>query len=751
MTEDGLREHYYSVPTTTDGDGEITDYTFEQFRHALTKSIMKDTVLTNIITQQILDSYSHDLVQTFCTIVEKNFDKDLDQCQKAITFVSRWLSLVDERDQQSLDEFPNRHVWLIGHVYASFEYDQNDLLSFYSACRIADRLYPTKSFYDELFRDQYVTRSSVRETLFRRMFDGLWAQLCELSTNGEDSDTWTLSYTLISKYYPSDKVLERTELFGIKHQIEFMNLANLIFLNETTPEPIRLVRHLLNHLELLDGNNPAAFNYAKMFPSIITLIHQYFQAKQISDTSLMIDLQQWLVALPRTSRDEIAALFSYLNETKCHLSWSTKQFLFDELAAIFLELARQSRASTRLVPNDSWDRLTVLLPALIDCITDEQSLGDYRLPYHPSVLTDGGERPVLLDLFFQYLKRSMDSDMINCDLLNKIMQATILPMKNRRRVDVAGLIYKQFRDYFVLKLTGELICQSDLSAAERGRMHRMLTANIEAYLSVGQDAAQLSHHLQIFLSTIISRRSWNFLLTFLKSDHITRAHTAWGTTLGRLLELKSTDQRSKYVHLCHQIQFTLSTDTTSSIFPALHQEYSELKKVVDLCVAGPDEAQRWTQLSAWIDSKQNTNINLTQIKVLLLLHVYYDYYCTNRLATLRTLLTVIQDHLQPLPEETQVFRALLDPERYMIGYPQANDRGEQNFLNKLFALDCYDEDELSIRHTLVNLLAMILMGGKQSFLWTFAFQPAMLQNTFGKCLALRLLVIGFGDIISDFV
>ena len=166
-------------------------------------------------------------------------------------------------------------------------------------------------------------------------------------------------------------------------------------------------------------------------------------------------------------------------------------------------------------------------------------------------------------------------------------------------------------------------------------------------------------------------------------------------------------------------------------------------------MAATDEVQRWIQLSAWIDSKQNTNINPTQIKVLLLLHVYYDYYCTNRLAALRTLLAVIQGHLQPLPEETQVFRALLDPERCMIGYPQANDH---NVLNKLFALDCYDEDELSIRHTLVNLMAMILMGGKQSFLWTFAFQPAMLQNTFGKCLSLSLglLVSGFGDIIADF-
>jgi hypothetical protein len=68
----------------------------------------------------------------------------------------------------------------------------------------------------------------------------------------------------------------------------------------------------------------------------------------------------------------------------------------------------------------------------------------------------------------------------------------------------------------------------------------------------------------------------------------------------------------------------------------------------------------------------------------------------------------------------------------MVGYPRRNDNAETNFLNNLFTLDCKDEDELGIRHSLVNLLAMILMGSKQSFLWTFAFHPSTLPNTFGK-------------------
>jgi hypothetical protein len=116
----------------------------------------------------------------------------------------------------------------------------------------------------------------------------------------------------------------------------------------------------------------------------------------------------------------------------------------------------------------------------------------------------------------------------------------------------------------------------------------------------------------------------------------------------------------------------------------------------------------------------------------LLLIIYYEYYCNDQLASLDTLLAVIESILQPSPEELRVFRALLQPEQYMIGYPRTNDNIDRNYLNTLFRVDCKDEDELSIRHSLVNLLAMIIMGGKQNFLWAFTFETLQLQKTFGK-------------------
>jgi hypothetical protein len=125
-------------------------------------------------------------------------------------------------------------------------------------------------------------------------------------------------------------------------------------------------------------------------------------------------------------------------------------------------------------------------------------------------------------------------------------------------------------------------------------------------------------------------------------------------------------------------------------------------------------------------------LNPTEIKVMLLLNIYYDYYCNNQLILLDTLLPVIENTLQPSPEELCVFRAFLNPEQHMIGYSAMNNNADINYLNNLFKLDCIDEDELPIRHSMVNLLAMILLGGKQNFLWTFTFEPLKLQSTFGK-------------------
>ncbi|UJR29383.1 hypothetical protein I4U23_010595 [Adineta vaga] len=658
---DELRQDYYAVPpTTTTVDYHYNDDendSSEHFRYRLMKSILNDKVLTEIINEQILNSYSNDLVRTFCTIVEKNFDDNLTECEKTIEFVSRWLLLVDENDQQSLEDCSQKSIWLLSHVYTSFEYDQNDLFSLYSACRITDHLDSTRSFYNDLFLndEQHTTRSDVREKLFRLMFDYLWKYLC--LNNLENSEKWIHAYTFISKYYPSNKVLSRTQLAEIIDQINFMNLAYLILLNDKTPEPKTLVRNLLNDIHLKNQN---------------------------------------------------------------------------QFANLYLEESERNNRQKL----DCWDRGIKLLTLIIDCIgNDELIIQNYHLPYHPSVISIDEQRQPLLDLYFFYLQRSINDEIITCKFVNKIMQSKLPNLRNQRFTNIIQEFFTHLQIYFLVRLTAILLCQSNISPDDKRSIDRILAMVIPSYLTINGEIIQLNEHLQLFLSTIISKRSWNFLLNLFKSDSIQRFHHEWAKQLSQLLEIQQTTQRNEHLQLCHQIQFTLSTDNTLSIFPQFHQSYEQLKLILTNSIQeNLVNDQQWKSLFDWIQLQRNTNpciIDLKEIKIMLLLNIYYDYYCTNRLVSLSTLLAFIENTLEPLPEELRVFRVFLQPEHYMIGYPRRNENLEQNYLNKLFHLDCKDEDELCIRHSLVNLLAMILLGGKQNFLWTFTFQPLTLLNTFG--------------------
>ncbi|CAF5023175.1 unnamed protein product, partial [Rotaria magnacalcarata] len=587
----------------SDDENEQTEYTFEQFRYELMKSILNDRVLTDIINENILNSYSNDLVRTFCTIVEKNFDDNFILCQKTIEFVSRWLLLVDDNDQQSLSECSNRHIWLLAHAYTSFEYDQNDLFSLYSACRIMDRLDSAQSCYDRLLYNNHITtRSEVRETLFRFMFDYLWKNLCEFCSKNDTNDEWIHIYTFISKYYPSDKVLQRTQLIEIKEQIEFMNLAYLILINDTTPEPKNLISSLLNdiHIVHINNNNNIFRNqsksvYLKLLPTIIDYIQSYLENRNAQNSTLMIDLQQWIVSMLKSCtescKEEIGNLFIGLNKSSYRLSLPMKQLLFDKLANLYLEYVRQNRPTTdawdRLsLPmkqllfdklanlyleyvrqnrptTDAWDRLKTLLPLTIESLDDENVFNEYQLPYHPSIITDdNNQRQPLIDLFFFYVQRYFHDETIKCNFVNKIMQAN-LPNTKIKYPKLATEIFKKLKDYFLVRLTALLLCQTDVSPDDQRIISRITMAIINGYLLIDRTAIQLTQHLQIFLSTIISKRSWSYLFNLLKSDHIQRLNSQWANTLCGLLEMTKTTENNKYIQLCHKIQFTLSSNNAS--------------------------------------------------------------------------------------------------------------------------------------------------------------------------------------------
>ena len=714
----------------------------EEFCLKLAKAILQNKLLSTIISENMISYYSNDLVRIYCITIEGKFDNDHVRATNAIDFISKWLLLKDDNDYKEVQTFTSELVFRLAQVYTTFEYEQNDISLVYSACRILESFNENRSYYVGLCEDQNLTRSEVREKLFQQLFDLLWTKLEKLCSSKDEQQIqqWAYMYSFIYQYYPSDTLLRSVKLADAANQIEFMRLSYSIFMNETIPDPTQLISQLLK-VQSRDAVRPSITNnkssYIKMLPAIINTIHEYFASKNenehVEDCTLMIDFHQWLISILRASKqrsqDDINNIFTCLGSSKCKWSIPVKQLLFDELVDLTL-------VSSQSVISSVVDRIEYLLPIVITCISNRNLLQDYKIPYHPSIVQKNhGPRLVLLDLFFFHIDQYVNENKINENLINEFMELKPPKIKDQEVASWSRQICKQFREYFLLRSAALYLCETKTNPDDSNEFMECLKLLISEYLSIDKTTVQLNCGLQIFLSTIVSKHSWSFLLDLLQSDKLKQLNSTWANILYHHLPLKQVPKLNEYLEFPHQLQFALSPNSHAlSIFPHLHQPYDELNQIISTCVNNETET-RWNSLSDWIQLKLSTNLaelQINDIKVMLLLNIYYNYYCNNELQLLNTLLDVIQRTLEPTLEELRVFRSLLDPEHYMIGYSQENNNTDFNYLNHLFRLDCEAVDELCIRHLLINLMVMIIKGGVKSFLWKFAFQPVSVENTYGK-------------------
>ncbi|CAF4347849.1 unnamed protein product, partial [Rotaria magnacalcarata] len=312
--DDILRFDYYdpqpvpaAVTTTAFNDfyedDKETDNKRNQFRTQLIRSITNDKILNKIISSSIVESYTRDSIRILCTIIEKNFHDKQMKCEQTIDFISRWLILIDDDENVSYNSSPNHDAWRLAHVYTLLEYEQDDLLALYSACRITENLDTNQTLYEDLLGDRKATHNL-------------------------DAKKWIYNYTLISKYYPSERVLQRLEFVQLKIKIEFMNLAYLILLNQKTPQPTKLIQQLLHDTSLaeddIDGRHIhfEGSSCLQLLPTIISVIDRYFEENNGNNGTLMMDIQQWIISTIKTSKgssqQEIIFLLKFLNQSSCY-------------------------------------------------------------------------------------------------------------------------------------------------------------------------------------------------------------------------------------------------------------------------------------------------------------------------------------------------------------------------------------------------------------------------------------------------
>lgn len=700
----------------------------KQFRNELIRSLSNDKLLCQLLSPVILRSYTNDSIQRLSTIIKSNLHSNLFQNHQTVEFLSKWLLAIDENEDRPFPRSSNHEMCLLAQVYAKIEYEQQEILSLYSACLILESLDQQKFFITK-----ETIHSRIRDDLFQTMFEQIWLKLVDLSSHSSDHlQQWIYSYTLISKYYPSTEVLQRRELLQMKGQIEMMHLAYLIFLNEKTPQPMQLVSSLLQNVPLKKNDScliSQTSGCLQYLPVILQKIDEHFQNESANSSCLMIDLLQWIRSIIEQTQKDVLDIFRFFHQSFFRLSMSMKQFLFDGLANILMDIHTKKQSNSTPRKNDVWDCLR-LLPLIVESLP-EKNLGNYRLPYHPSVIPkDHNHQLILLDLYFFHLQRLVNEESIKHELINKILLPVTLTISDNSLRASVNSLRDQLRDYFAVYTTARLLCQPDSNNFDI--LKHALTAVIQQYLSVDQLTDQNSY-AQLFFAIIISKQSWPYLLTLLQSELLQRVNKVWADQIYNLFQCKQDSSSS--LQIFHRLHFTITTKTTLSIFPQFHQPYHELSVRMEQRTKLSDGNGQWTSISDWIRSKLKDTqppLTLTEIKVLLLLNIYYDYYCLNLLKLLNGLLEMIKAVLEPTEIELKIFQVFLEPETYMIGYPKDEANTETNELNNLFKVDCQDNTELSIRHSLVNLLAMILLSGQENFLWPFAFDPNRLQKTFGR-------------------
>jgi hypothetical protein len=145
------------------------------------------------------------------------------------------------------------------------------------------------------------------------------------------------------------------------------------------------------------------------------------------------------------------------------------------------------------------------------------------------------------------------------------------------------------------------------------------------------------------------------------------------------------------------------------------QTYRTLVQQVD---AGVDAA-----LLQWITQQvQNNESKRMQLRMFLILVSYYEYFCKNRSCdVVQRILPQLQPLLAILPNELNAFRIFITT---MPNLPNDHDP----LLNILVNNADVSQEDLTLRHVLVNLMAVVLGSGPNTDSYTRLFAMEKLMN-----------------------
>ncbi|CAF1164736.1 unnamed protein product [Didymodactylos carnosus] len=261
--------------------------------------------------------------------------------------------------------------------------------------------------------------------------------------------------------------------------------------------------------------------------------------------------------------------------------------------------------------------LNTLICIIVKCLPERvKEIKDYNLPYHPCLIKEEEEEEeqqqddtstVISDLYFFYVKNILNDKTITCAMIHQIHESKVnVSPSSTKRYEILQNLHRFIKYYLVIYCSGLFLCEEN-HGDNTEQWHQLLKNILINYipLQIDQHEHLFSNELQLFLSTIIIRQNWNYLLDLLKSEFLRNIDHQWTTTMFQLLETQL-NFRKKNIQLYDQIQFTLSSATNEHIlFAKLQNAYKYLSTIFDICIRNRFEINYWLPLLNWINEQEN--------------------------------------------------------------------------------------------------------------------------------------------------
>eukprot|EP00698_Gefionella_okellyi_P000162 TRINITY_DN10146_c0_g1_i2.p1 TRINITY_DN10146_c0_g1~~TRINITY_DN10146_c0_g1_i2.p1 ORF type:complete len:5535 (-),score=1671.40 TRINITY_DN10146_c0_g1_i2:10-15267(-) len=579
---------------------------------------------------------------------------------------------------------------------------------------------------------EHRSRKEFTQFVWHQVFESLWTDLTRLCSVSDEEwpvavTKWTSAFQFISQHFAPGELLQAVD--DVPIHMELMAIAFLYL--QSVQTDFEHGAEFIRHVQQTQLGQYSTYNLEAIVRQIVALIQDENKAAVI-----IVDLLIWFVKRSEwrnvSNNVNVKFLLQLMNgSVTLFASGQTilrKQLKLYLLRAIENAFARSEPANARRLLDE---RIAAELLQHAPLAADAMYIPEYATVENEREQKGCALlRQPLADVWFEHCvgetpQAAPLEELARCsDRCYHLLHLPRLQMTMRaaeQALAVSNAIQFAVSKHQLVVLSGVYFASQQLQQITRDSLQRQDVGQILDLCC----QVSLNHSLNarfLFIDTVERIKGNDFVLALLRNDGF-RSFAQWAEPMSEALSVKvpTASLISKPMLMLGELPGELVTAQQAAL-------YDELS----VCVDSAARSSNFAEFIQWVSDHCQTVEMRQQLKMMLLLKVYHDYFCANNLMPLHPLLAILLQQLPSLQlqvHECRVLMAFIHPEQSMIGYARPD-----NQLNELFRAECHHRDDLPMRHALVNLLALVIghdVSPGRNFAWTHMFNPIALENTFG--------------------